>query len=360
MIRPYPGIIKWCTNKSAASSFLLIFARKEPDLNTKKPNIFFAGAGSIGTAMGNALARAGHEVCLYTIEDHVASDINNKHYNPDYFPNARLHEKLRATTNVQELKNADILFLSIPSVITVDFVLQNQEHISEEVLLVNLAKGFGCGKLTISACLEKMVNNPVGALKGPTFAREIMNAAPTAMTFAGKDRKHYDLISSVFKGTPIYLDYTTDVNGVEYLSILKNIYAIILGIVDADFDSPNLRFLILTRAFNEMRQILKRLGGEENSMFHYSGYGDFGLTALNDLSRNRTLGLLIGKGFFTRDISDKVVLEGKMAVNTLCEEILSKEDEKEFPLVFELNKVFINNYDITTFVGNLLDKARQQ
>ncbi len=309
--------------------------------------------------MGNALARAGHEVCLYTIEDHVARDINNKHYNPDYFPNARLDEKLSATMDARELNKADILFLAIPSVITVDFVLQNQKHISEDVLLVNLAKGFGCGKLTISACLEKMVKNPVGALKGPTFAREIMNGAPTAMTFAAREKAHFEMISSLFRNTPIYLDFTTDVNGVEYLSILKNIYAIILGIVDADFDSPNLRFLILTRAFNEMRRILKRLGGNENSMFHYSGYGDFGLTALNDLSRNRTLGLLIGKGFFTRDISDKVVLEGKLAVNTLCEEILSKEDEEEFPLIFELNKIFVNNYDISTFVGNLLDKARQ-
>jgi glycerol-3-phosphate dehydrogenase (NAD(P)+) len=150
------------------------------------------------------------------------------------------------------------------------------------------------------------------------------------------------------------------VEGVEYLSILKNIYAIILGIVDANFDSPNMRFLILTKAFDEMRRIMLKSGGKESSMFHYSGYGDFSLTALNDLSRNRTLGLLIGKGFFTKDISDKVVLEGKMAVSTFCEKILEESGEKEFPMIFELQKVFLNNYDISYFVGNILQLARQQ
>ena len=327
-------------------------------MNEQQANIVFAGAGSIGTAIGNTLARAGHNVSLYTIEEHIAKAINEKHINPDYFPRAPLCEKLKASEDIKVLLEADVLFLALPSIITVDFVLQNKEYIREEVVLVNLAKGFGCGKMTITSCLEKMVNNPVCTMKGPTFAREVINAAPTAMTFAATDKKLFDQIGGIFSNTSIYLDYTTDVEGVEYLSILKNIYAIILGIIDAHFDSPNLRFLVLTRAFDEMRRIMLRSGGREGSMFNYSGYGDFSLTALNDLSRNRTLGLLIGKGFFTKDISDTVVLEGKMAVNTFCEDILDKSDSKEFPLIFELNKIFQNNYDMSSFVGNILRMAR--
>jgi len=327
-------------------------------LNEQQANIVFAGAGSIGTAIGNTLARAGHNVSLYTIEGHIAKAINEKHINPDYFPRAPLCEKLKASEDIKVLLEADVLFLALPSIITVDFVLQNKEYISEKVVLVNLAKGFGCGKMTITACLEKMINNPVSTMKGPTFAREVINAAPTAMTFAAADKKLFDQIGAIFKNTSIYLDYTTDVEGVEYLSILKNIYAIILGIIDAHFDSPNLRFLVLTRAFDEMRRIMLRSGGRESSMFNYSGYGDFSLTALNDLSRNRTLGLLIGKGFFTKDISDTVVLEGKMAVSTFCQDILDEPDREEFPLIFELNKIFQNNYDMSSFVGNILRMAR--
>jgi len=327
-------------------------------LEEKQPNIVFGGAGSIGTAIGNILARAGRRVTLFTIEEQVAASINEHHVNPDYFPNAPLSGNLAATTEAKDLKQADIIFLAIPSIITVDFVLQHKKYIRDEAVLVNLAKGFGCGKLTITACLNKMVKNPVCTMKGPTFAREIMNNAPTAMTFASSDEQHFAVARALFRDTNILLDYTDDLEGVEVLSILKNIYAIILGIVDANFDSPNLRFLILTRAFDEMRRIMLRMGGKEGSMFHYCGYGDFSLTALNDLSRNRTLGLLIGKGFFTKDISDKVVLEGKLAVNTFCQEILGGKDNDAFPLIFELNKVFLNHYDISSFVTNILNLAR--
>lgn len=320
--------------------------------------IVIAGAGSIGTALGNTLTGAGHKVILHTIEDHVADAINKEHINPDYFPNSPLDPKLKASTDASILNEAKLLFLAIPSIITVDFVLQNKEYIADDVLLINLAKGFGCGKMTITSCLEKMVPNPVSTMKGPTFAREIMNTNPTAMTFASKDEQFHELIGELFKDTPIFLDYTKDVEGVEYLSILKNIYAIILGIVDANFDSPNLRFLILTKAFDEMRRIMMNMGGDESSLFRYCGYGDFSLTALNDLSRNRTLGLLIGKGFFTKDISDTVVLEGKMAVSTFCEMILENGDAEEYPLIFELHKIFINNYDLSSFVGNILRYAR--
>ena len=153
-------------------------------MKVSQPNIQIAGAGSIGTAIGNTLARAGHQISLFTIEQQVAKAINERHTNLDYFPNAPLSEKLTATMDVKELRKADFLFLAIPSIITVDFVLQNKEHIKNDAVLVNLAKGFGCGEMTITSCLEKMLPNPVCTMKGPTFAREIMNASPTAIITA--------------------------------------------------------------------------------------------------------------------------------------------------------------------------------
>ena len=111
----------------------------------------------------------------------------------------------------------------------------------------------------------------------------------------------------------------------------------------------------LTKAFNEMRKILLHFNGKEETIFKYCGYGDFTLTALNDLSRNRTLGLLIGKGFFTEHVSHELVLEGKMAVNIFYEEISKFLDvRKEFPIIGELYKIFNTEYDVSAFVSNLL------
>lgn len=319
-------------------------------------NICIVGAGSIGTALGNALAvRPSLNVRLLSIEEEVVNTISTDNINQKYFPNIRLSPRLKATTNVHVLEDADLIFLAIPSVNTEEYVMQHRALISKNAVLVNLAKGFGADNKTIAESLGSQSDLTVCSLKGPTFAREIINNIPTAFTVGVPNEALFPLFTETFKDTIIYLDYSTDMRGVEILSIVKNIYAIIIGIVDANFNSPNLRFLAFTKAFNEMRHILLFSGGQEETMFKYCGIGDFGLTSLNDLSRNRTLGLLIGKGFFTQDISNKVVLEGKIAVNIFVEELRKKKmPEEQYFLMNELYKVFNEPYDISTFVSKLL------
>lgn len=312
----------------------------------------------IGTALGNRLASGnGYHVKLVTIEPDVAESINQRHVNQKYFPNQKLSRDLRATTEHRSLRDADIIFLAIPSTVIVDFINKQKDNLPPGKMIINLAKGFGKEDRTITGCLEEIIPNPVCSLKGPTFARELLNNAPTAFTFASGNKSLFPQMAELFNDKRIYLDFTTDVTGTEILSILKNIYAIVLGIVDAHFNSANLRFLVLTRAFAEMRHTLQLMGGKEKTLYRYCGYGDFGLTALNDLSRNRTLGLLIGKGFFIEDISDKVVLEGKIAVNRFIK-ILDKlgKSEDEFPIIYELYHVFNSNYKVSNFVDKLLRK----
>jgi len=253
------------------------------------------------------------------------------------------------------LHDAELIFVAIPSNAAVDYLQKVQPMISQNAVIVNLAKGFGCHKKIISECISEHLHNPVCALKGPSFAREIINNMPTSFTLASSDHTVLHRVTPVFEGTNLYIDQSTDIKGVEILSILKNIYAIIIGIVDAHFNSPNLRFMIFTKAFNEMRHILLQFGGKEETMFRYCGIGDFGLTALNDLSRNRTLGLLIGKGFFTEDISDKVVLEGRIAMNIILDHLRETGvNYAEYSLMKELDHVFAGNNDVAGFVNELL------
>lgn len=322
----------------------------------KNLNICIAGAGAIGTALANVLAEKDSlDIQLLSVEKDVVNDINTYKVNTHYFPQIRLNSRLKATLENEILQLADIVFLAIPSTVVVPYVQSLREHLNPKALLINLAKGFGSQDETIVDNLKKIVGNPVCTLKGPTFAREIINHMPTAMTLGADDESIFRLMNDVFESTTIHIDYTKDITGVEMLSILKNIYAITIGIVDAHFDSPNLRFMIFTRAFNEMRHILLKFGGKQETMFRYCGIGDFGLTALNDLSRNRTLGLLIGKGFFTDDISGKVVLEGRIAAGIISERLKALQiPESEFFMLNELNKIFQGGYDVKRFIGNIL------
>ncbi len=324
---------------------------------TRKLRICFIGSGAISTSMGNVISRKGRfEVTLLSVEPDVVKSINEEHINPKYFPNIQLHPSLKATLDRGVLRSSDIIFFGIPSNIVVSYARENRNIFNPEALIVNLAKGFGVDHKTIPQGLAKVLDNPIHSMKGPSFAREIINNLPTGFTVVAKKDKYFKVFEEIFKDTSIYLDFSTDVYGVELASILKNIYAIIIGIVDAHFDSPNLRSLVITKSINEIRFIMTRFGGKEETMFNYCGFGDFSLTALNDLSRNRTLGLLIGKGFFTSDISEKVVLEGKIAVNVFVEEIAKKRQIKTKNLMMkELYKVFNDpDYDLANFVNRII------
>lgn len=324
----------------------------------KELNVCFVGSGAISTALANVLClKEVYDITLLSIEKEVADNINKAHINAKYFPKIQLHPSLKATTDKAILGEADIVFLGIPSNVVVNYVEDNKSLINRNALIVNLAKGFGLYNKTIPQCLVKAIPNEVFSMKGPSFAREIINNQPTGLTLTSKKDKYFKVFEDLFKGTSIHLDFTTDVNGVELASILKNIYAIIVGMVDAHFDSPNLRSLVLTKAINEMRYIITKFGGKETTMFNYCGFGDFSLTALNDLSRNRTLGLLIGKGFYTPEITKKVVLEGTVAVNVFIEEIAKKRQIKTKKLMLkELYQVLNEeNYDIKNFVNKILN-----
>jgi glycerol-3-phosphate dehydrogenase (NAD(P)+) len=325
-------------------------------MENRQYKIALIGAGTIGTALGNVLAEAGRDkILLHSIEPQVVEDVNTLHINSKYFPTLHLHPGLFATSDERMLSQCKIIFLAIPSVVMIEYLKKIRKHLPADAILVNLAKGFGYGNKTIPECLNHEFSHAVCTMKGPSFAREIINRLPTGFTIGSQNPDHLSEIREIFTNTNIHLDYSSDILGVEILSILKNIYAVVLGIVDAQFNSPNLRFLILTKAFREMRKVLLASGGQADTLFNYCGYGDFTLTALNDLSRNRTLGLLIGKGFFTEHVSHELVLEGKTAVNVFYEQISkTMHVEDHFPIIAELYRIFHTKYDISSFVNTIL------
>lgn len=319
--------------------------------------IVFIGSGAIATAIGDVLAQKNKdEICLLSIEDEVVEMINTIHFNNLYFPKYKLSENLKATKDKNVLLEANVIFLAIPSTAVVGYLEENKDYINPTALLVNLVKGFGSNGRIIPDSIKSFIFNPFMTLKGPSFAREIINRQDTGLTAATSNEELYRIITNVFDDTIIRTDFTTDVTGVEYASILKNIYAIVIGMVDANFDSANLRSIFITKALNEMHRLIITFGGKDSTMYKYCGFGDFSLTALNDMSRNRTLGLLIGKGFFNNSMSDSVVLEGRIAVDVFYNKLIDNHiNTDDYPLMSELYHV-LNDKDYPTrnFIKNIL------
>jgi glycerol-3-phosphate dehydrogenase (NAD(P)+) len=314
--------------------------------------ISIIGGGAFGTSLANALKKE-HQILIYTRNQQVIADINQKRKNVSYFPNKILSKKIKATNSIEDVNHSEIIILCIPSHAILDFI--SQLNLSPATLIVNGAKGFGKDNMLIPDALNRQIQNQIISLKGPSFANELIFELPTAFTIACEKKSNFKIIKSIFRTDLLVFDYSADIQGVELLSILKNIYAIIVGIVDAYYNSSNVRFLVFTKALNEIKSILNILNIPQETLFCYAGIGDFGLTALNDLSRNRTLGLLIGKGFFGKNIGSSVVLEGVKAVENIILNFKASE-LKDLQYLDNLNNLLKGEIDIKLFVNNVIYK----
>ncbi len=313
--------------------------------------IIMAGAGVFGTALADRLATNPDNILtLYTIEKDVIEDINTHHQNSAYFPGRHLRKEITATGDIACCRDADFLFLAIPSKVIESFCHSIKDMIKPSCIVINLAKGFSNDGRFLP---EVIPFDHVGSMKGPTFAVEVFNGVPSALTYGGDFEDYKRLTTEVLKETGIISDYTEDMRGAELLSILKNMYAIAIGIISGKYNSPNVDFIMMTKSVNEMKAILELYGCDSDTIFSFCGIGDLGLTALNDLSRNRTLGLLIGKGF-ANDPKSGVVLEGMKTIRIMGELIREKGLLDKFPVLEALYELIYEEKDLNHYMVKVL------
>ncbi|MCK5782366.1 MAG: glycerol-3-phosphate cytidylyltransferase [Flavobacteriales bacterium] len=326
---------------------------------TNKSKIVIVGAGFFGTALANSLSlNADNEVVILSISESQVDEINNDKTNHAFFPNRKLNN-FRASLNFNEIKGAKAIFLAIPSTHFLNVSPAISRYLSPGLLIVNLSKGFGSkGEILVDLLKDELNHENVVSLKGPTFASELLAGQPSMFTLGFNNKWESLLIKDIFLNTNIFLDYTTDVVGVEVVSAIKNIYAIMIGYVDAKYNSANTRFMVLTKAVNEIKLILPELNGHLDTLFLSCGIGDLSLSALNDLSRNRTLGLLIGKGFYNENLieGNSVVVEGANALRVI-KDSLTKLTLTRLPLFNEVDQILNNpEYKFNIQFDKLIDQ----
>lgn len=298
------------------------------------------GAGQFGTAVSNCLlSNKENNVKLFSSNKNKVKDINNNNKNSIVYPNFTLNSSLTAEFDLTKIGEYKVIFLAIPSFEIRKFIVENKIYISDDTLIINLAKGLISEDKTIVEYISGVLPScNVSTMKGPTFAIELLNNSNSIFTFGYSSNESYKKVRTITANTNIYLDFSNDVVGVEYLSVLKNIYAILIGYIDAKYNSSNTRFLVLTKSFREIKILLKELGGDIETTDLACGYGDLGLTSLNDLSRNRTLGLMMGKGF-TIPISNNIVLEGVKAI-TMVSNFIPQKILDRLPLFSRIKEAF--------------------
>ena len=273
------------------------------------------GAGAFGTALSGLLAGRGHEVRLWVREPELVPELRERHENPMYLPGVALPPSVQATGDMAEtVAGAELVLLAAPSHATREVAQGCRDFLPPNVPIVTVAKGIENGTLkTMTEVLEDVLpveRHPyLAILSGPSFAREVAQRLPTAVTVASLwDRVAREVQHAL--ATDRFRVYTsTDVIGVQLGGSLKNVVAIAAGAADGLGFGLNARAALITRGRAEIARAAERKGANPLTLAGLSGLGDLVLTCTGELSRNRQLGLALGRGEKAAD-----VLDGKLTV----------------------------------------------
>ena len=281
------------------------------------------GAGSLGTALAQTIAQNVDEVILHLRRRTLADDINGTGFNTEYYPNVRLMDNIRATTDMNELKDCKVIFLSIPSSAFRKTLNDLKGVVSADAILVTTAKGIEYPSLkTMGNLIEEYFDDSYVALSGPNFASEIVLNLPTVSNIASKNSQNAQIVRDVLATKQFKVKIIDDVIGLEICGIIKNINAIANGICEGMNVNENARYGVLTKGFEDTAKIVESIGGNPSTAGEYCGFGDLVLTSTSFESRNHTLGMLYGQRLIVDEKASGIVFEGKnsiMAIKDICD-----------------------------------------
>ncbi|WP_295599698.1 NAD(P)H-dependent glycerol-3-phosphate dehydrogenase [uncultured Methanobrevibacter sp.] len=286
-------------------------------------NVGVIGAGSLGTAIAQIMSENVNEVLLHVRKQELCDDINNKRYNTQYYPSQKLKENIKATVDVDDLKNCEIIFLAIPSSAFRDTLKNLKEVISNDTILVTTAKGIEYPSLkTMGDLISEYFDENYVALSGPNFASEIMLNQPTVTNISSRNPENSRKVKEVLATKQFKVKIIDDIKGIELCGVLKNVNAIANGICEGMNINENARYSILTRGFIDTIRIIESFGGNSDTAHEYCGFGDLILTSTSFESRNHTLGILYGQRLIIDEVASGIVFEGKnsiRAVKDICD-----------------------------------------
>lgn len=257
------------------------------------------GAGSWGTALANHLVRIQHDVVLWSYEAEVAEAINRDHRNPMYAPVARLEPALRATTDAAAAVRGREVILSVsPSQLVRRVLSPLAPVIDSAALVVGASKGIEIETLkTMSQVAEDALpGRSYVVLSGPSFAEEVEQRQPTAVVAASRDAASAARVQQLLAASTFRVYTSGDVIGTELAGSLKNVIAIAAGMLDGLGLGNNPRAALITRGLAEITRLGVALGADPRTFAGLAGVGDLVLTTCGSLSRNRSLGVALGRG----------------------------------------------------------------
>lgn len=322
---------------------------------TNPMNVAVLGAGSWGTALALLVREQGHALTLWGRDRAALAEIAEARENRRYLPGHVLPPDVRVTSDLTEATaRADAIVLALPSA-QVGAVARAVGGAFAGVALC-ASKGFDPGShRTLDLVLsEAWPRAAVALLSGPTFAVEIARGLPAAAVVASRDARALAVGQAVASSERFRLYTTDDVAGVAVGGALKNVVAIAAGCADGLQFGSNARAALITRGLHEMGRLARRLGGDALTLAGLAGLGDLVLTCTGDLSRNRTVGMALGRGEELPTVLARLghVAEGVETAQTAA--ALARELDVEMPIACRVAEVLAGEKTAREAVAELL------
>lgn len=325
------------------------------------------GSGSFGTALAVNFSKFAPKVYLKSRSKEFAEELKTKRYNEYYLKGVYLDDNIIVTDDYEDIfKNCGFIFLVVPSA-ALKTTLEDIKKYGDKFdltgfIFINTAKGLGdesmelpykvFGSVFSDAMLERYA-----VLSGPSFAAEVARYLPTAVCAASFNDEILNELKSFFKNALNFRIYTlNDVKGVELGGALKNIIAIAAGISDGLGLGNNARAALLTRGIVEVTRFGEAMGADRQTFTGLSGLGDLMLTSASGLSRNRTVGIRIGKGESLNSILNgmKMVAEGVATTKSVYE--IAKEKNIYMPITGVVYSILYENLKPSDAIIKLLGR----
>jgi glycerol-3-phosphate dehydrogenase (NAD(P)+) len=276
--------------------------------------ITILGAGAWGTALALSLARrGGHELCLWSHSTALAEQLADAGENLPYLPGFTVPANIQVTSDLpRAIFEADILLCVTPSQHLRGIITHIAPLLTRNQIILSASKGIEEATfLRMSQVVAAVANNPFAVLSGPSFAQEVAAGMPTAVVVASNHQPVAQTIQRDFTSPTLRVYTNDDVPGVELGGALKNVIALAAGVANGLNLGYNSSAALITRGIAEITRLAIACGGRRQTLAGLSGVGDLVLTCTGSLSRNRAVGIELGRG---RQLPDIIAgLNGKVA-----------------------------------------------
>jgi glycerol-3-phosphate dehydrogenase (NAD(P)+) len=333
-------------------------------MNAAKPVIAVLGAGSWGTALAVLIARNGYRTLLWGHDAARQARLAHERENARYLPGIRFPENLFIREDLLETaEETTHLLLVVPSHAFRATLEAIKPRLPADAIVAWATKGLepATGRLLSQVAADVLgATRAIGVISGPTFAREVAQGLPTAVTVAARDPATAEAIAPWLHSDRVRVYTSTDMIGVELGGAIKNVLAIATGISDGLGLGANARAALITRGLAEMRRLIEALGGQSETVMGLAGIGDLVLTCTDNQSRNRQVGLALGKGRKLQVTLGEIgqVAEGVATAREVRS--LARRHQVEMPITEQVCRVLFEDVTPQVAVETLLRREPRQ